>query len=169
MNWQQLTILMNASPGNQLLQIGFQMEDVGSRIIYYERASIQKATFHENLFSLRLGWQALLCPFANTWHWITPPTQDGQSVQIIDYDVSGKQPIEEGLVLKGLFKIVHYSFSGILALEELDPSSLLKENRVVHKSESCAAPNHLETGKWIIPGNCKAFLLDPSLIRHASH
>lgn len=168
MNWRELAILINANPGTQLLQIGFQMEDVGSRIIYYERASIQKATFHENLFSLRLGWQALLCPFANTWHWIAPPNQDGLSVQIIDHDVSGKQPIEEGLALKGLFKIVHYSFSGILALEELDPSSLPK-SRIVQKSESCVALNHLETGKWIIPGNCKAFLLDSSLIRHVPH
>src|SRR5258706_2094136 len=94
-DWECLANIVNDNPGCQLLEIGFQMEKLGSRIIYYERSLIQVVVFHENLFSVKLGWQALLDPFSSTWLWLEPPSSNGQPVQIIDHDVSNKQPIKE--------------------------------------------------------------------------
>ena len=157
MNWQELANMINARNDYQLLQIGWlDGMEKHAAYMHYERSLIQRVVFHENLFSVYLAWEAYLDPFLNLWFFHNPPKDNGESVQIIDANVTNIQPLMlEMLYGKTIFRVRYRNHSGMLRTVEIDPSSIdLDLNPTgIPKITLQEDPSMIffETGSWIIP------------------
>lgn len=109
------------------------------------------AVYHENLFSLKLGWEAQYIPFPGRWFWTAPPTDDGTPAQIIDGDVSHTSPFEDPI---GVIQIAKTMWYGQITTQEMNPTGS-KGGRFITNLDR----NHhtFEGGSWIIPPNYKGF------------
>ena len=53
---------------------------------WYERAAVQRANYHEGLFSVFFAWQAGFSNQQNAWVWIQPPSENGEPVNAVDFN-----------------------------------------------------------------------------------
>lgn len=98
--WKQLAQLLNA--GQEFGWLGIQYpylhrdpetgqwyefpRDALPDAHWYERASVERAVYHEGLFTIFFGWEAGFSNKHKAWVWIRPPTEGRQPVNARDFD-----------------------------------------------------------------------------------
>lgn len=115
---------------------------------------------------MHLGWEAVLQPFWNRWIWVNPPKDDGQTVQVIDGDITGAQPL---VVDDGLIRITHDLWTGLLTHTEVNPASvdsdIFPSPQIVRNGQP--EMNYIEGGIWIIAPNYRGMHFDTSAVVNA--
>jgi len=154
MDFKELAQKIGTQNGCFLYEIGFLPESKRA-YMFYKQSLIQKAVFHEDLFSLYLAWTAILSPFDNSWIWFNRPTENGGPAQIYDVDVSGISPMpddENELIIRVSYRLSQ----GDLVHIDLDPSSMdrMSGRDITAQNEPEQQNVVIEQGKWIIfPGH----------------
>lgn len=162
--WEELAREVNNNPGSQLLEIGFQMEDIGDRRIYYQRNLIQSAVFHEDLFSIRIGWSAIFSPFLSSWFWLAPPSEGRAPVQVYDISVDGRNPICENV--PGAVRVACYELGGTIVFRETSPiTAEYPFDKVVWRGKEFSSVVQLQMGKWIMLSGFPEVIIDPQIIK----
>ncbi|HLC49700.1 MAG TPA: hypothetical protein VJI96_04940 [Candidatus Andersenbacteria bacterium] len=150
MTWQELADLLNTSSGYQWLRIGFCPE-VGLPWMVYERGEVMGVTLHENLFCLKLAWQAQFVPFVGKWIWTYPPNENGQPAQIFDGNITDISPFEDPA---GFIQIGKTVWHGELTQHEMNPCGVEGGKLITHTEMEY---NRIEGGLWILPPKYKGF------------
>lgn len=102
--WRQLAQLLNA--GQEFDWLGIQYpyfhrdpetdqwyefpRSVISDAHWYKRARVQRAVYHEGLFTIFFGWEAGFSFVHKAWVWIRPPNENGEPVNASDFDTLAK-------------------------------------------------------------------------------
>lgn len=101
--WQQLEELLDSGQEFHLLQIQYpyfyyhdgQWYQIPGNMLpdphWYERAAIQRATYHEGMFSIFLAWEAGFSGKRMEWVWIYPPNGNEQPVNARDFNTLAKK------------------------------------------------------------------------------
>ncbi len=149
MTWQELADLINEIPGYQYLTISPILEDENgvqvSKYHYYQRGSIHRAHFHENLFSLILDWDAIFEPFLNHWVWLHPPKKDSSSSDALYFDISHGGILVEERKYGKVFFIHNNIWHGNMVRYDANP--------VTQEAFTQIGPSitQIINGTWIIP------------------
>ncbi len=161
MEWQELADCINATSGHQLLDINF-IEGLPPWM-HYKRALIVRVVFHEGLFSICLGWEAIFTPFSNNWVWSSPQKDDQGIVQIIDADVTRIKP---HICPNGFILVKYDRWTGDLTHSNLNPAKIETTEFPFPTSQDGPYFNLIDGGTWILPPHHKDFLLDPSKVKN---
>jgi len=112
----------------------------------YERGEVLGVTYHENLFSVKLAWEAQFMPFVGRWFWKYPPKAAGVPAQIIDGNVTDTSPFSDPI---GVIQISKTIWHGEITTQEMNPDGIPGRGKLITNSETNF--NTIEGGSWIIP------------------
>ena len=131
--------------------------------IRYHRASIKRASFHENLFSIFLEWEATFEPFLNYWFWTCRPRKDGAPIQVIDIDTTRVNCLTEEHRYGIIVKISSNIWRGNMLNCEHNP---IDESFMGFIGQRI---NQIKEGRWVIPPTSKGFKLNVENIQDGKY